>query len=303
MVQLEELVPDVTTAEAPSVQDVNDENESKSKNALQDSIDRKPRGSSYYNAHEKDNTVTDLQAPLPPAGGTRLPTRTAMDTTSSTVGDEAKAPKSPPQSHPPLKHQKQSPYYYSKPKVTPEAPAPMPPEGGTLLARGAVVDEDREEPLRKYYFEDDSAWVKVTFPLDGVGKKTKTQQPQSTGGEDQPQSASEDSNNSISFGGGGGGGKPAAAQSPDPVVNVLFGEKGRRSFEVIIRNYRTPAGKAAAARAGAPAPPVLKFQCNKAYGDVILSKCEWKVHANKVVVRLFKDPTGVHKSRAWPKIM
>ena len=112
------------------------------KSALQDAIDRKPRGSSYYYAHEKmmrNNHAAgggDLPAPSPPEGGTRLPTTTS---TAAADDDVREAPvHSPNPNHRrPLKtagSKKPSPYYYSKPKVTHEAPAPLPPEGGTLLA-------------------------------------------------------------------------------------------------------------------------------------------------------------------------
>eukprot|EP00740_Mantoniella_antarctica_P018185 CAMPEP_0198680282 /NCGR_PEP_ID=MMETSP1468-20131203/4442_1 /TAXON_ID=1461545 /ORGANISM="Mantoniella sp, Strain CCMP1436" /LENGTH=119 /DNA_ID=CAMNT_0044420261 /DNA_START=67 /DNA_END=423 /DNA_ORIENTATION=- len=79
-----------------------------------------------------------------------------------------------------------------------------------------------------------------------------------------------------------------------PVVTVVFGEKSKRSFEVCVRSYRFPArslpmsstidGSSGNAAVVAPTPhhppphsrpPTLRFQCHKAYGDVIPSKCEW----------------------------
>lgn len=300
MVQLEELIPENTTAE-PSVTANDDEEKQKSKNALQDCIVRRSRGSSYYYAHEQQNTGRDIPAPSPPEGGTRLPTTTTTTslTKKSTADvDEARAPHQQPQ-----KQLKQSPYYYSEPKVvSTEAPAPMPPEGGTLLARGApMIDEEREEPLQKYYFEDDGAWVKVTFPLEGIGRLMRKEKEKN--GDHQQRGQDEN-----------GSGAEAAADAPTPVVTVVFGEKSKRSFEVTVRNYRSPPPAAEAAtdaategrqykKSSSSNPPVLKFRCHKAHGDVILSKCDWKVRADKIVVRLFKDPSGVNKYRPWRKVM
>lgn len=172
-----------------------------------------------------------------------------------------------------------------------------------MLARGAAtIDEEREEPLHRYYFEDDGAWVKVTFPLEGIGRMTRKEKEKNG---DHQQRGQEGEN---------GSGAETAADAPTPVVAVVFGEKSKRSFEVTVRNYRAPPPPAREAtnaatkgsqnkKSSSSAPPVLKFRCHKAHGDVILSKCDWKVRADKIVVRLCKDPSGVNKYRPWPKVM
>ena len=301
------------------------------RSALQDAIDRKPLGSSYYYAHARRNGNDDLPAPLPPEGGTRLAASSSIVDDDDDYRGEAEARVSsnhrlaypPPNNPAKLRQNKQRSsqndhckysYYYSRPKVVAdEAPAPMPPEGGTLLARGApvtaAITDEREIPLRKYYFEDDGAWVKVTFPLQGIGSKTTTSTTETK--EEVPVEAPALSSSSNA----------AAKAEAAATVTVVFGTHGKRSFEVTVRGYRPPPltlpsvavehkdegssnmEEKKKKNTTSVMNQVLKFSCRKTHGDIVTSKCDWSLRRDKVVVRLFKDPDGVNKHRPWPKIM
>lgn len=219
---------------------------------------RNASGSLSYVAPTRAGVGADLPAPLPPAGGTRLPNATV---TSPRAGRETRAiPRGAPRA---------SPYYYAfdgdalrragSARVC-ESPAPMPPEGGVLLARG-VATAPREIPLREYYFEDDGgAWVTVTFPLRGVG---------------------------------------AAVKRGDARVSVAFGAHGSRSVDVDVegRDFGNDPGEHHA---------IVKrvFRCRKTHGQIVPRECRHDVRANKVIVRLFKDPDGgAGGYRAWPRVM
>ena len=207
-----------------------------------------------YVAPTRAGVGADLPAPLPPAGGTRLPNATA---TSPRAGRETRAiPRGAPRA---------SPYYYAFDGDARrragsarggESPAPMPPEGGVLLARG-IATAPREMPLREYYFEDDGgAWVKVTFPLRGVGAAVKRG----------------DARVSVAFG----------SRSVDVDVEGLdFGNHPGEDHAIVKRVFR----------------------CRKTHGQIVPRECRHDVRANKVIVRLFKDPDGAGGYRPWPRVM
>ena len=152
MVQLEELAADPPPAAPPAV------------SALLDNLTKKKQ-SSYYHAHVDRDTGGDLPAPPPPDGGTRMPNATdAAAAAPRPRPDESADPQRQQQKGsapaPSVGQQKKNaldaPYYFAHKRAAgvTDAPAPMPPDGGVLLASGvAVTVVEREEVLKKYYFE------------------------------------------------------------------------------------------------------------------------------------------------------
>ena len=254
-----------------------------SKSPIDAALDR-AGGSSYYYAHER-RTTDDIAAPLPPTCGTKID----PSPIGSRVDESERASLA-----------KKSDYYYAhgvSDAAATEPRAPMPPDGGTLLAvsrRAGHVSAPAPEPLREYYFEDAdrSDYVTVTFPLRRVGAT------HGRGAAARERAAAD----ALVLA------TPGRISSEDTDVRgdgvyVTFGKRNSRSFEVEVIGHVDEEHDPDNPYEPEPVGRHLRFRCERTFDEFIAERCEWKVLKNAIKVRLCKNPDGPNKYRAWKRVI
>ena len=244
-------------------------------------------GSSYYYAHTRRDT-DDLAAPMPPIFGTKIENGENL----REINDAAVVPGS-------SRLSSKSDYYYahavSDTTSVSEPRAPMPPGHGTLLKTSHPAKPRAEpEPMREYYFEDAdrSKFIVVTFPLQRVGATHKR-------GAAARQRAKVDAERASAEG-------RISSEDPDARgdgVYVSFGDRNSRSFEVEVRGHVDEEHDPDNPYEPEPVVRHLRFRCERTFDEFVADKSEWKVYRNSIKVRLFKNPEGPNKYRAWRRVL